>query len=124
MLHISLVENDIPSLSIETEDGETLRFEFHPRLTRDEMSGIMVRNGTGKDSVEVPSFQRIAKKCIKKIEGVEVTTKEGHTYGPVIEKPSIIAMLFNDTRLPQDVVNAVVSHVLDANQLSEEQGNS
>jgi hypothetical protein len=124
MLHISLVDDEIPPLSVETEDGLTLRFEFHPRLTRDEMSSIMVRNGVGKDSVEVPSFQRIARKCIKKVEGVQVTTKDGKEYGPVIEKASVLAMIFNDTRLPQDVVNAVVSHVLDANQLGDEEGNS
>jgi hypothetical protein len=124
MLHISLVDDEIPPLSVETEDGLTLRFEFHPRLTRDEMSSIMVRNGVGKDSVEVPSFQRIARKCIKKVEGVQVTTKEGKEYGPVIEKASVMAMIFNDTRLPQDVVNAVVSHVLDANQLGDDEGNS
>jgi hypothetical protein len=124
MLHISLVDDEIPPLSVETEDGLTLRFEFHPRLTRDELSSIMVRNGVGKDSVEVPSFQRIARKCIKKVEGVQVTTKDGKEYGPVIEKASVLAMIFNDTRLPQDVVNAVVSHVLDANQLGDEEGNS
>lgn len=124
MLHISLVDDEIPPLSVETQDGLTLRFEFHPRLTRDEMSSIMVRNGVGKDSVEVPSFQRIARKCIKKVEGVQVTTKDGKEYGPVIEKASVLAMIFNDTRLPQDVVNAVVSHVLDANQLGDEEGNS
>lgn len=124
MMHISLLDNDLPALSITTEDGDTLRFEFHPRLTRDEMSSIMVRNGTGKDSVEVPSFQRIARKCIRSIEGVTLTTKDGTVHGPdPIQKPGVISALFNDIRFPQDVVSSVVEHVMDSNQLDVDEGN-
>lgn len=123
-MHISLLENDVPPLRVSTEEGEEIRFEFHPRMTRDEMSTIMVRNGTGKDAVEVPSFQKIARKCIKSIEGVTVTANDGTKYDGVITKPGIISAILNDIRFPQDVVSAVVEHVMDANQLSEEEGNS
>jgi len=122
-MHISMLDNDVPALNVTTEDGEELRFTFHPRLTRDELSTIMVKTGTGKDAVEAPSFQKIARKCIKSVEGITITMKDGREHGPLIEKAGVISAMFNDIRFPQDLVSAVVDHVMDANQLSEDEGN-